>query len=156
MALQDAYALAGVENTRELRQVYDQEDQRLMKGGMWDYDNPALLVNRIKAALDGEAYNPILYSDDREWCAEILWFWHHHAISCAIWRKKDRAAARFHAISALQYQGQDHPNKITRLLYLLVHDRVDDAVRWCGEIVDEVEKETAVSLLVEYRDGGFF
>ncbi len=156
MALQDAYALAGVENINQLRQVYDEEDQRLMKSGMWDYDNPRLLVNRIKAVLESDAENHLISPSESEWRREILWFWHHHAISCAIWRKKDRAAARFHATTALRYQGQDHPNQITYLLFLLVHGSFESAVRWSSRIVDEVEKETAASLLAEYQAGGFF
>ncbi|MGC9602160.1 MAG: hypothetical protein ABSE76_00235 [Minisyncoccia bacterium] len=155
MPLSDAYALAGVENIRALHRVYKKEDQRLMKCREWDYENPALLTNQIKEILDTIDLNA-LTEEERKWCQEMLWFWHHHAISSAIWRQKSRSDACFHAAEALRYQDEYHPNQITRLLYLLVHDKLLEAKVWAEQIKDEVEKQTAAELLQEYKAGEFF
>ena len=154
MSLKDAYMLANVENIRDLNQVYVDEDQRLMKSGQWDYENLVLLTNQIKEILADIDLNE-LTEEEREWCQEILWFWYHHAISSAIWRQKSKLDARFHADKALQYQGENHPNKITRLLYLLVHDQLLEAEVWAQQIDDD-EKGTAAKLIREYQAGKFF
>lgn len=155
MSLQDAYTLVGATNIRELHRAFVDEDQRLMKSRAWDYDNPTLLTNRIKVIL-ADLDLAVLSEEEREWCMEMLWLWHHHAISSAVWRQKDRAQARFHAAKALHYQCLGHPNRITQLLYLLVHDNLVEAEAWAAQITDEVEDETAASILREYKIGLFF
>src|SRR5271166_6422555 len=99
--LSEAYALVGARDIVELSEIYDREDQRLFKSGQWDYDNPDLLTNRIKAILAG--VNPTkLTETEREWRQEMLWFWYHHAISCAIWKKKDKEKAKLYAGEAIK------------------------------------------------------
>lgn len=155
LVLESAYALAGIHDPLALHQAYVAEDQRLMKCGKWDYNNPNLLTNKIKKALI--RIDPTTLSkEERRWRREILWFWFHHAVSCAIWIKKDREAARYYASEAVLCQGKDHPNQITRLLFLLVHERYDEAVSWASAITDNVERETATATLLEYQRGNFF
>ena len=156
MTIQELYKFAGVSNIRELHKIYCEEDQRLMKSGDWDYDNPLLLTNFIRRELEWAPDAELLTDEEDEWRKEILWFWHHHATSCAIWKKKDKPAAKMHVFTALFYQGINHPNKITRLLSLLVLDLPEGAIRWSQEITDEAEKETAASLIKEYQEGKFF
>jgi hypothetical protein len=152
MTLSDAYDLMGVRDIRELHKAYGREDQRLFVSREWDYENPSLLINqvwKILSALD----LAMLTEGEREWCQEILWFWHHHAISCAMW-KRDRVTARFHACEALRYQGDEHPNKITRLLLLLIDDKLVEAEALVQQI-DE-DRETAQYLVDFYKEGKLF
>ncbi|MEI7720229.1 MAG: hypothetical protein WCI89_03415 [bacterium] len=152
MALSDAYALMGVRDIHELHKAYGREDQRLFISREWDYENPLLVINQVReilAALDLVA----LTEEEREWCQEILWFWHHHAISCAMW-KRDRVKARFHACEAIRYQGVEHPNKVTRLLLLLIDDKLAEAEAWVQQI-DE-DRETAQYLVDLYKEGKMF
>ena len=99
----EAYVLLRAKTPLELSNLYSAEDQRLMLVGSWDYANEQSVVNKVKNIL--EPIDPFtLNADEREWRQEILWFWYHHAISCAIWRYKDKAAARIYAAKALEYQ----------------------------------------------------
>lgn len=151
MTIQDVCALVGVDNIDALRRAYEEVD----KQRNWDYNDPTLLTNQIKIAL--EQVDPDTLGEyERGWRREILWFWYHHAISHAIWVTKDRIAARRYAAMALLRQGGDHPNKITRLLYLLVHDRLQEALIWASWIEDEVEGPTADGLVLEYMAQQFF
>lgn len=154
-SIKEAYILLGAKTPMELSNLYSAEDQKLMKFGTWDYGNPELIVNKVKSILESIESNT-LTEDERMWRQEILWFWNHHAISCAIWRYKDREAAKMYADKALEYQPLEHPNKITRLLKLLASDKVEDAQRWAETIIEEPEKSTAISLVKDYKEGNFF
>ncbi len=154
MSLAQAYELAGVHSPLALSNFYSEEEQVLFIERTWDYDNPDQLHNKIKKEVEEENLDN-LTEEEREWCKEILWFWHHHAISCAFW-KNDKAAAQLHAAQALKYQGNDHPNKITRLLFYLVHDELDNAVVWAKTITDKDEGPTAADCIELYKQGLFF
>jgi hypothetical protein len=153
--LKDAYHLLSAQTPLELSRAYDSIDQQLMKTGSWDYANPELPVNKVKEILERASVGQ-LTDDEKEWRQEILWFWYHHAISSAIWLHKDREKAKEFAAQALDYQSEENPNKITRLLFLLVNDRLADAEAWAGSIVDEGEHETAAETIGEYKEGKFF
>ncbi|MEK7608215.1 MAG: hypothetical protein AAB495_01420 [Patescibacteria group bacterium] len=151
----EAYLLLGAKTPLELSNLYSEEDQRLMLSQSWDYGNPELIVNKVKEIL--ESIDPgALTEDEREWRQEILWFWYHHAISCAIWKYKDKDAAQKYATKALEGQSSGHPNQITRLLDHLVNGRLEEAERWAERIREEPEKSTATSLIKEYNEEGFF
>lgn len=152
--IQSAYELMHASSPLELRRLYGEEDQRLMRSRAWDYENPEPVVNKIKQAI--EAADPAsLSEDEREARSDVLWLWYHHAISAAIWRHRDLEAAKQYAVKALEYQTEDHPNKITRLFDLLLNDKVEDAEQWAAGITDKVEVETAQSLIEQYKNGGF-
>jgi len=153
--MENAYALLGASTPLELNTLYDQEDQKLMREKAWDYDNSDLIVNKVKKILEG-VDTATLSEEEQEWRNNILWFWNHHAISCAIWRYKDQRAAQKFSEEALKFQSEDHPNQITKLLYFLTHDQLDLAKEYLSEITDEDEKETAKYLIDTYRDGGFY
>lgn len=124
------------------------DDQLLMKSGGWDYNNPKLLTNQIKFLL--EKIDPAeLSEEDTVWYFETLWMWYHHAVSCAI-RLRDLDAARQYATHALELQRDDHPNKITRLLWFLVHGQIDSAKAWAEAIKDPVEHQSAKEYIEEY------
>lgn len=156
MTLARAYVLTGVRNPQALYDAYVAIEQPLFIAGVWDYNDPTQLHNQIKQELE-EIDPDTLNEAEREQRQRILWFWHHHAISCAIWIKQDRVAARAHATIALSYQDDDDPNQITRLLYFLVHDQLAEAEAWVEQMTDvEDREETARPLLQEYKSGEFF
>jgi len=153
--LAEAYLLLGATSAQNLSVLYTMEDQKIMKAGKWDYANPELVVNKVKDILErvGETG---LTDEEKEWRQEILWFWYHHAISCAIWRYHDKEMAKKCAEEALGYQSENHPNKITQLLAFLVNDNLADAEEWAKNIENEVEKKTAHDLIEGYKKHGFF
>ncbi len=153
--MKEAYKLLGAQTPFELFDLYDKEDQRLMKAGLWDYDNPNLIVNKIKNIIESIDINE-LTEEENEWRQEILWFWYHHAISCAIWRYKDKDKAKIYSAKAFQYHLNDNQNQITKLLDFLVNGQVKEAEEWAEKIQDEVEQKTASDLIKEYKEKGFF
>ncbi len=152
-SLKDAYALLGANTPLELNNLYTEEDQKLMNEKAWDYNNPDLVINKVKKILE-DVDATTLSEDEKVWRNEILWFWNHHAISCAIWRYNDLDAAQKFSAQALQLQPEDHPNQITKLLYFLTHHQLDLAEKWLLTINEE-EKETAEYLISTYKEGKF-
>ena len=153
--LKEAYALLEATTPFELSKRYTQEDQILMRSHLWDYNNASLVTNRVKGILEGLGLHALV-GEEKEWAQEILWFWYHHAISCAIGKYKDKEVAQEYAKRAVEYQSTQHPNKITQLLFFLVHDQVDEAREWVSTIEQEPEKTTARQLLEEFEQKGFF
>lgn len=152
--IRDVYKMLGAATPLEMLQKYDAVDQALMLSKEWDYTNASLLVNQVRVILEKE-YESIIDEDEKYWAREILWFWYHHGISCAIWKYKDKKQARIFADQALQFQSEGHPNKITKLLYFLVNDRLEEAQQWALTITDEVEGPTAQDLVREYPEIDF-
>ncbi len=153
--IREVYVLLNARTPLELNNLYTAEDQKLMTSHEWNYRNPELVVNKVKDILEATDPNT-LNQNEQEWRHEILWFWYHHAISCAIWRYKDKNAAQTYATKALEYQSEEHPNKITQLFYFLVNDNLDEAERWASAIEEDPEKTTAAELVDEYKKGSFF
>jgi hypothetical protein len=153
--LKEAYILLNAKSPLELNNLYSEEDQKLIKTHMWDYDNPDLITNKIKEILERVDVSA-LSEEEQEWRNEILWFWNHHAISCAIWRYKDQRAAQEYSERALEFQSTEHPNQITRLFYFLTRDQLDEAEKWVREIHEEPEKSTAADLISWYKKGDFY
>lgn len=153
--LREAYLLLNARTPLELNNNYSTEDQKLMSARSWDYNNLELIVNKVKNIL--EAINPQQLTDEeREWVQEILWYWYHHAISCAIWRYRDREKAKIYALKALELQSEDHPNRITKLLSLLVDDKLEEAKEWTKNTTEEPEKTTARELMEEWLNTSIF
>ncbi len=148
------YKLLNATTPLEMSNNYTEEDQKLMKSGEWDYDNPDLITNKVKVLLE-EIDPSTLSEDEADWRNEVLWFWYHHAISCAV-GKNDQVAAQDYAQKALDIQHPDHPNKITRLLYLLVNDKLEEAEEWAKAIDEEPEKSTSRNLIDHYIKERFF
>jgi len=148
------YDLLGVPQGEALRasRAYSAFDQAAIKKGVWDYDDPNFICRQVVELIEGTPLDE-LTEEEQEWFQEIAWFWHHHAISWMIWHdQKERA--REEAALALSLQDADHPNRITRLLYLLVQDRLEEAkdhVSYGPSGWDEVERDTGKWLLEEYR-----
>lgn len=153
--MNEAYVLLEAQTPLELSNLYDEQDQKLMKAGQWDYENLELITNRIKTILESCSVQG-LTEEEQSWRQEILWFWYHHAISSAMWTHKDREKAKYFASKALEYQTEDHPNKITRLLYLLANGQVEEAKKFAEEITEEPEKTTATGVINDYQMLGSF
>jgi hypothetical protein len=152
--IKEAYMLLGAHTPLELSNLYSEQDQILMKSHEWDYNNPDLVTNKIKNVLENVDLTT-LEEEEKHWAQEILWFWYHHAISCAVARYKDEEAAKVYATKALGYQSENHPNKITQLMAFLVDDQLDKAEEWAKDITNEDEKETATDLIEDYKKEGF-
>lgn len=150
----EAYVLLDAKTPLELNTLYVDQDQILFKSGKWDYENPELITNKVKALLENTPTEG-LTEEEREWRQEILWFWYHHAISVAV-QHKDKEKAQFFAQKALEEQPKDHPNKITQLMAYLVHDDLEAAKKWAEGVEGEPEKSTAASLIQWYQEGLFF
>ncbi|MBP6858582.1 MAG: hypothetical protein KBC33_01985 [Candidatus Pacebacteria bacterium] len=146
------YAQFGVRGAQELHIFTTKIDQHLMKSRRWDYKKEKLITNeiaRILETIDRAGMN----DEENEWVDEIIWFWYHHATSCAIFKHKDKVAAQGFAQKAIEYQQRwpDHPNKITWLLYLLVNDRHEEAEAWVKSLPpDHPEKSTAAGTMADY------
>lgn len=154
-ALKEAYILLDAKSPMELSNLYSEEDQKLMGTQTWDYGNSELVTNKIKEILERTDISA-LSEEEKEWRNEILWFWYHHAISCAIWRYKDQHAAQEYSARALELQSDEHPNQITRLLYFLTRDQLNEAETWATEIREEPEKSTAADVIDWYKKGEFY
>lgn len=150
--LRGVYELVDAATPHELYQRYLDADQKLMREGAWDYHDDTLLVNKVKEVIESISIAALSEQHrEKEWAQEILWFWYHHAISCALGRYSDKAAAARYAERAIEYQDADHPNMITRLFYLLTHDKMEEARAWARQIQDDIEKKTAAGVIEWYE-----
>lgn len=157
MNIEELFSRFGVANFWELYLKFLEEDKKLFVSGPWDDEDQSLLVNQIKTTL--EAIDPSHAKKngiDLEGYTDTLWLWYHHAISTAIWRKKDRALAQRYADRAVELQGSDPYNKLTKLLQLLAYDRLVDAKLYIKSITEEPERTSAHELIEEYERGEFF
>jgi len=155
-ALKDLYDYFSVNDPGELQELYMTEDQKLMKAVQWDYNNPKLVTNKIKNMIEEVEISNIPDKKEKQWIQNILWMWYHHAISCALWKYGDKKAAVRYSETALNLQSNDHPNKITKLLYLLVRSDLKGAKKWEVSITEEPEKTAARHLVGLYKSGNFF
>jgi len=151
----EAYVLLGAKTPLELSNLYADEDQKLFKPYTWDYNNPELLVNKIKNILESIDLEK-LEQEERSRIKETLWFWYHHATSCAFELYKDKQKAKEYSEIALSYQAEDNTNKITRLLNLISEGKYVEARSWVSKIEHEDERATALELLEDYKEGNFF
>jgi len=91
--LNEAYKILGVETPFELSRAYTKQEQVLFKNHTWDYEDATQMQNVIRAILES-VKEESLSEEEKEWRNEILWFWYHHAISVAGW-KKDKEKQKF-------------------------------------------------------------
>jgi hypothetical protein len=153
--LTPVYVLLGVNSPRGLSDGYLEEDQKIVTSRISNYHDKKLITNKVKNILE-KIDARTLSKEERCERRLVLWLWYHHAISYAVWGYKDKRRARKYSSRALKYQPENHPNHITRLLYLLVRDRFPEAKRWVKIIKDKQERTTALHLLKFYNEGGFF
>ncbi len=155
--LRDIYHTFLVKDPGELESLYMRHDQKLMQEGMWDYKNKDLLPNKIKEGIESVSLPTLLDSKEKLWLSRILWLWYHHAISCALWKYGDTGMARFFAKKALFLQEDNHPNRVTYLLYLLTRGEYDLAEYYAIYAnISKIEIPTIQQILNKYREGSFF
>jgi hypothetical protein len=150
-----AYELLSATNPFDLQKKYNENEQVYFKSRTWDYNNPELLFNKVKAAIE-EVGLENLKGEEEKWAREILWFWYHHAISSARVMYPNNKLAREFAVKALELLNGDEYNQITRLLYYLVHHDVKSAEEFALQIVDPDDQELALELIQEYKDNKEF
>ncbi|MBP6868844.1 MAG: hypothetical protein KBC16_01915 [Candidatus Pacebacteria bacterium] len=151
----DLYAHFSVKNDEELEKMYMELDQRLMMSGSWDYKNESFLTNQIAKAIEKVGLENTTNVEERYWLQQMVWLWYHHAITCAIEKYGDAQQALEFSEKALQWQPKNHPNKITRLLYLLLKNEVAQAKEWTATITTEPERTTSLAILTSYEEGTF-
>lgn len=140
----------------ELIEKNNKADQKLMYADEWDYKDTGQLPNKIREALEKVDVATITDPYEKEWYPHILWLWYHHAISCALWKHGNKNDALEYSEKALSIQPKDHPNKITKLLYLLIREDLEEAEKWAKTIETEPEKTTAQHDIDKYKNGNFF
>ncbi len=150
-SMKEAYRLLEASTPLELSQKYTKAEQPIFISQEWNYENPDQIQNKVKEIL--EVVDPVVLTEEEQfWRQEILWFWYHHAVSCAIW-KKDKEKAIEYSDKALELQGDNHPNKITKILSLLVNDKVREAEEFVKTV--ETDREEALELIEDYKEGRF-
>jgi len=154
--LKDVYIAFSVNDPGELQDLYMSEDQKLMKVKKWDYNDSNLIPSKIKNMIEEIGISNITDKKEEQWIQNILWMWYHHATSCALWRHEDKKAAMKYSEIALKLQPNNHPNKITRLLYFLIRDEIENAEKWTKSITKEPEKTAAQYNIELYKKGDFF
>lgn len=151
----EAYRLLGAVEPQELHKKYCEVEQVAFKDGTWDYDNPDQIQNKAKEIIEN-ADTSVMDEYELERRKRILWFWYHHAISVAGW-KKDKEKMKFFSEKAMEYE--DESNVLTRTMYLLVHDRIDEAEEWIkSSSVDPVsleDIETCKEMIENYKKSGW-
>ena len=84
-----------------------------------------------------------------------MWFWYHHAVSCAIYKYQDKTAAKEYVEKASEHLLISQPdpekrNQITNLFYLLLDDKYEEAREWAANINKDYEKKTAQGIIEEW------
>ncbi|MFA7285377.1 MAG: hypothetical protein WC011_00810 [Candidatus Paceibacterota bacterium] len=148
--LHSIYSTFDVLNSAELHDLYFQEDQRLMDSYSWDYEDSDLIINKIKNLIENVG-DIGLTKEEKDTKESILWFWYHHATSCALFQKKDKEKAKLYSTKALEYKDNRNSNQITKLLYFLANDDLTEATNWADNIENPTEKQTALSLIKDYK-----
>lgn len=153
--IKEVYRILDVGNVDELYNAYLAEDQNIVASKHADYHDPSLKTNQIKNILETVDARKLSAREKNE-RRLILWLWYHHAISYAVWGERNKGRAKRYSSLALRHQPQNHSNRITRMLYLLVRDRLRDAKILLASITDATEKKTARELIQFYEKGGFW
>lgn len=162
--IEQAKAMLGVSTIFDLHQVYTHEDRRLLQAFEWDHTNPSLVTNRTKILLERDipkVPSSQLHRKDKMWILEILWNWHHNAISSALRMRNVKDAHNLSCVAMLYQTAINsendipHPNQITRLLWLILGGKINEAYNWVRSIEDPVEKAYGKDCLVRYEEGWF-
>lgn len=147
--MREAYELLGARTPKELYLRYCAAEQVLFSSRAWNYDDPDQLIQKVKRIV-AQADERSMTPDEVDWSRSLLWFWYHHAISCAAWRR-DVVQARAFAAMALSPKYERDANNITRLWALLLDDRLEEAEAFVLTI-DE-DRQSAEETLEDYRQG---
>lgn len=150
--MKGAYIMLGANTPIQLSKRYTEEEQVLFRSHEWDYDNPEQVQNKVKNILEAVDESE-LTQEEKEWRNEILWFWYHHAISVSDW-KRDKEKMQLFSSKALGFL-QDNPNILTRTMYLLSHDMIEEAEQWVESKKGDDDEETAREMIANYKNIGW-
>jgi tetratricopeptide (TPR) repeat protein len=158
----EAYELLGANSPKELDSLYNDADQELMKSNEWDYNNPDLIINKVKNIIENVDENS-LTEEEKEWRQMILWFWYHHAMSIAMSKFGDKEKAKEFGAKAIELNPEDNSNKITEIYYMLLNDKLAEAEELAASIPEGLlddgnlnpEPQTARDLIEDYKKGMF-
>ncbi|MFW0870844.1 MAG: hypothetical protein ACKKL4_00045 [Patescibacteria group bacterium] len=137
-----------------LNALFMQHDQVDIKNHTYDMDNPHAITNQIKEALLKLDLNS-LEKEDKDTAYHILWLWHHHACTAAMWQIGDFARAKGLCATALSYIHEENPNKMTKLIWYLLHHKIQEARAWYKHEVSKEENEYAQMLFDAYDADAF-
>jgi len=155
IALQDVLKTFNVADAKALHDKYCEFDRAAFRNGKWNPENQSFICTKIKNLLL-EVNVEELTDKDKGWILEILWFWHHHAISASLWRGLLQQA-RDYSFTALAFQAGKHDNQVTLALHLLIHNRFQD-VAFLLEQVPECtigdKRKSIMELLAEFQNAG--
>ncbi|MBP9836808.1 MAG: hypothetical protein KBC78_03160 [Candidatus Pacebacteria bacterium] len=153
--MSEAYRLLGAIDPQDLQNKYTAAEQIAFKSRvvpiMWDYNNPDQIQNKVKEIIE-QADTSGMDEIELEIRERIIWFWYHHAISVAGWHK-DKEKMKFFSEKAMEYE--DESNVLTRTMYLLVHDRIEEAEDWIKlrsiDPVSQEDIETCKEMIENYK-----
>lgn len=149
--IRQAYELFNVSDAFEFQRAYSKCEQVYFKDGTWDAYNPELLFNRAKSLIELMNFE-LLNDDERKWFTAILWFWYHHAVSYETSRYK----AKIYAKRAVELQGENLYNRLSKLLWHLTCDDVSSARVWLNTDVenwDPDDRKTGFEITDDYESG---
>lgn len=152
--MDDIFKILGVKTPDDVLREFSRLDQKLMTNGEWNYENEDLVINKTKDILEKLDLST-LSKEELQTRKYILWLWNHHAISSAIGKKNKEKAQEF-ASKAMEYKSDENPNQITKLLALLVNDKLPEAEEHSKNITKDYEQKTAQDLIQAYKEGKFF
>ncbi len=148
--LREAYSLLGATTPLELSQKYTEAENPSFIDKTWDYNDPEQIQNKVKNILENTDESR-LTEEEIEWREEILWFWYHHAMSCANW-KQDAEKRKEFADMAMKYEKPY--NILTRLMYFLAHGKVKEAEEWIESKSGDADQETGTEFIESYKKNG--
>lgn len=158
----EAYRLLDATDPQDLHEKYVALEQIAFKSPdrmvLWDYDNPDLVQNKVKEILEN-ADTSSMDEYELERRKRILWFWYHHAISAASWHQ-DKEKMKFFSEKAMEYE--DESNILTRTMFFLLNDRIQDAEDWVNnpsvdsDIDISGDIETCKEMIENYKKTGLF
>jgi hypothetical protein len=147
-SLKDVYAMLEAKNPQELDKLFSAEEQMAMESGEWDYNNPDLLINNVKDAL--EKVDDATITEDEKWAKDnMLWSWYHHATSDA-YVKQDIERLREYSEKAISFG--EHANAATHVMYYLGRNMFEEAERSSEEAEDGETQKMCLSIIEAYKE----
>lgn len=143
-----------VKDFDELNRLFMSHDQADITNQTYDIDDQSAITNQIKDALLQLDLDS-LEQEDRDTAYHILWLWHHHACTAAMWQLGDFSRAKELCATALSYIHKENPNKMTKLIWLLLHHKTEEAKTWYEQEVSKEEEDYAQMLFKAYDANAF-
>jgi hypothetical protein len=138
----------------DLNKIFMHDEEQQIANQTYDMDNPDAINNQIKDALL-EVDLDSLEKEDKDTAYHMLWLWHHHACTAAMWQIGDFARAKDLCATALLYIHEENPNKMTHLIWLLLQGQIEEAKKWYTDEASKEEEEYAQMLFDAYDADAF-